>query len=75
MDSFFEAFDSLDEKGDEKGSEKSGFRLIDAVRDEIKSLEGAGFGVAGIYDILQARFPNDVDESRRRSWSARPSIT
>jgi hypothetical protein len=48
-------------------AEPSEFSLIGAVRDEIKALEGRKFEVLEIYNALHEKFPNEVDESRRRS--------
>lgn len=43
------------------------FVLTDAVRAVIKELNGKEFIVSEIFDTLQARFPSEVNESRRRS--------
>jgi hypothetical protein len=45
----------------------SNFILINVTRDAIKELNGREFAVSEIFDILKARFPSEVNESRRRS--------
>ncbi len=47
--------------------EKRSFALMDAIRDIVKKLNSKVFTLSEMFDELQTKFPNEIDESRRRS--------
>lgn len=45
----------------------SDFVLVDAARETVKEFSGDEFSVSDIFEKLQTKYPNEINESRRRS--------